>query len=270
MKSMKLYDQVERINNELLALGIDAESPLAVEDLTPFDQYHYHGTEAVDDAVMRLGIDASARVLEVGSGIGGPARHAAARTGCRITALELQPDLDQTARELTARCGLSEQVDHVCGDVLDGTMNGAGYDALMSYLVFLHIPDRPRLFDVCREALKPGGRIFIEDFTKLTEPSAAQWADLETKILCSYIPTLDEYVAHLEQAGFVDIDAHDMSGSWKAFTAERYQAFLERRPRNLEIHGADVTDGLEDFYKTASELYGLDVLGGIRLSARRP
>ena len=51
MKTMRLYDQVERINNELLALGIAEDAALNVEQLTPFDQYHYHGTNAVDDAV---------------------------------------------------------------------------------------------------------------------------------------------------------------------------------------------------------------------------
>ena len=55
MKDMRLYDQVERILNELHALGIDDDAPLEVEDLTPFDQYHYHGTEAVDEAARLLG-----------------------------------------------------------------------------------------------------------------------------------------------------------------------------------------------------------------------
>ena len=54
IKSMKLYVGVERVFNELRALGIDDEAPLAVEDLTPFDQYHYHGTAAVDAAARAL------------------------------------------------------------------------------------------------------------------------------------------------------------------------------------------------------------------------
>lgn len=269
MKSMKLYHQVERIHNELAALGIDAESPLAVEDLTPFDQYHYHGTKAVDEAIAALGVTQESRVLEVGSGIGGPARYMAWRVRCHVTALELQPDLNSVAADLTARCGLCGRIDHVCGNVLDGAVDRVGFDALMSFLVFLHIPERQRLFEVCRAALKPGGRIFIEDFTKLAEPSREQWNTLRDKIQCSYLPRLDDYVAHLEQAGFTDIEARDMSASWTAFTAERYQAFCGRRARNIEIHGGEVTEGLEDFYRAASQLFGLGVIGGVRVSARR-
>ena len=53
-KSMKLYDRVERIHNELRELGIPDDAPLTVEQLVPFDQYHYHGTEAVDEAARRV------------------------------------------------------------------------------------------------------------------------------------------------------------------------------------------------------------------------
>jgi hypothetical protein len=92
---------------------------------------------------------------------------------------------------------------------------------------------------------------------------------LRDKIQCSYLPSLDGYVAHLEQAGFTDIEARDMSASWTAFTDERYQAFCGRRARNIEIHGGEVTEGLEDFYRAASQLFGLGVIGGVRVSARR-
>src|SRR6185295_1056907 len=100
MKTMKLYDQVERINNEIEALGLGADGPLKVEDLTAFDQYHYLGTSAVDHAIESLGIGAGSRVLEIGSGIGGPARYVAQRTGAHVSALELQSDLHRTAERL--------------------------------------------------------------------------------------------------------------------------------------------------------------------------
>lgn len=116
---MRLYDQVERILNELRELGIDEDAPLSVEDLTPFDQYHYHGVEAVDEAAKLMGAVQGTEILEIGSGIGGPARHMANRIGCAITALELQPDLNRLADDLTRRCGLSDRVTHVCANFLD-------------------------------------------------------------------------------------------------------------------------------------------------------
>lgn len=270
MKTMKLYNKVERIITELHARGIDDDAPLSVDDLTPFDQYHYYGTQAVDHAAQALGIAADTEVLEVGSGIGGPARYLADRTKCRMTALELQPDLNETANILTGRCSLGDRVSHVCGDILDGGQSGQDYDALVSFLCFLHIPDRATLFAKCREALRPGGTMFIEDFTKLTEPDEAQWADLKEKVLCPYLPSPQDYEEQLREAGFIDVAAEDMSAAWTRFTRERYDAWRAQRDRNLDLHGAEITDGMEDFYKTAADLYADGVLGGLRISAKRP
>lgn len=270
MKTMKLYNKVERILTELRALGIDDDAPLSVEDLTPFDQYHYFGTEAVDHAAAAARIGPGTRVLEVGSGIGGPARYLAASTGCHVTALELQADLNDTASQLTERCSLAGQVTHVCGDVLDGSHGQDAYDALVSFLCFLHIPDRETLFARCFDALKPGGRLFVEDFTKRKEPSQDEWAVLSEKVLCPYVPTLEEYEDHLRAAGFVDVAVEDMSGSWTTFTRERRDAWIAGRARNLELHGAEITDGMEDFYRTTAGFYNAGILGGARISAAKP
>ena len=75
IKSMKLYHHVDRVLTELRQMGKEDEGPLSVDELTPFDQLHYHGTEAVDHAVRATGVSASSSVLEIGSGLGGPARH---------------------------------------------------------------------------------------------------------------------------------------------------------------------------------------------------
>jgi SAM-dependent methyltransferase len=164
LKSMKLYDQVERIHNELRALGIAEDAPLTVADLAPFDSYHYLGAEAVDSAAAALGLTRDSRLLDVGSGIGGPARHIAQSIGCHVTALELQADLAALSVALNARCGLTDRIETVRGDILDGPPDGRVFDALMSLLVFIHIGDRRRLLSQCLAALKPGGRIYIEDF----------------------------------------------------------------------------------------------------------
>jgi cyclopropane fatty-acyl-phospholipid synthase-like methyltransferase len=268
-KSMKLYDRVERIHHELRALGIADDAPLTVSQLVPFDQYHYHGTEAVDEAAVRLGIDASSRVLDVGAGIGGPARWLAATTGCHVTALELQPDLNATAADLTRRCGLAGRVTHVAGDILDGAPVDGGYDALISYLAVLHIPDRARLFAACHRALVPGGDMYIEDFTLRSEPTPEQREALRVKVQCPYVPPSDVYRRHILDAGFATVDLEDVTADWTAYTAERLAAFRDDRERQVRVHGEEVADGLEDFYATMAGLYAGGVLGGARIVAAR-
>jgi cyclopropane fatty-acyl-phospholipid synthase-like methyltransferase len=269
MKSMKLYDQVERIHNELHAIGIDETAPLRVSDLTPFDQYHYLGTAAVDEAARLLQIGPHMNVLEIGSGIGGPARYLAATTGCRVVALELQPDLHKTAQDLTRRCGFDGQVRHVCGDILAQPPEGP-YDAIISFLVFLHIPDRERLFRICHDVLKSGGEMFIEDFILIKRGSAQQQEELRTKVLCPYLPEAATYEADLRGAGFIVRKFVDMSAAWTEFTADRLQAFRKARARNVALHGGNITDGLDDFYNAVAGLFADGVVGGARIHVRRP
>ena len=97
---MKLYDRVHRIHRELAAQSLSPDQPLKVSDLTPFDQFHYHGTKAVEEAIAALGLKPGMRVLDIGAGLGGPARYIAEKTGAHVTALELQEDL--SARLLEA------------------------------------------------------------------------------------------------------------------------------------------------------------------------
>ena len=75
IKSMKLYNNVYRIFNELKYIGKYKSKYLKVKDLTKFDQLHYNGTKAIDFAIKKLKIRPNTLVLEIGSGIGGPARY---------------------------------------------------------------------------------------------------------------------------------------------------------------------------------------------------
>jgi cyclopropane fatty-acyl-phospholipid synthase-like methyltransferase len=238
-----------------------------VDQLTPFDQYHYFGTDAVDEALEVLQLQPDSRVLDVGSGIGGPARYIAAKTGAHVTALELQPDLHEVARELTARCGLSSRVEHVCGNILDGAV-AENYDAIISFLCFLHIPDRAKLFSACRAALKPEGIMYIEDFGKSRTLFADEAKALSVKVQCAVLPGRAEYETHLQAAGFPDVSISDVTGAWKDFTVSRLAMFRTARARNTEVHGREIVDDLDDFYGAVAQLFQDGAIAGLKIIAR--
>lgn len=265
MKAMKLYDRVHRIHRELAAKGLAPDVALKVSDLTPFDQLHYHGTKAVEEAISALGLKAGMRVLDIGAGLGGPARYIAERTGAHVTALELQEDLSAVGEDLTRRCGLSTRVEHRCGNVLDGVEGN--FDCIVSMLCFLHIPDRARLFSVCRSALKIGGSIYIEDFGRHRDATPAETEALAVKVQCPHVPTPDEYRSDLSAAGFATIRLSDVTADWTAFTASRLAAYRAARDRNINIHGAEIVDGLEDFYATVTGLFAGGLIAGIKIRA---
>ena len=270
IKSMKLYGQVDRVFRDLRAAGIANDAPLDVDQLSQFDQYHYHGIQAVEAAIRHAGIGPASQVLEIGAGIGGPARVIADRSGASVTALELQPDLNNVAMSLTARCRLSDKVEHVCGDALNYPLPDGAFDAVVSWLALFHIPGRDRqLFPRCHAALRPAGVFYAEDLYKRRDFSPEHQVQLTQRVFGQSMSAQADYVAALQAAGFTDIRFDDQTASWTEFCVTRLAAYRAARERNLAIHGATVVDGLTEFYQTMVELFESGSLGGAVVTARK-
>ncbi len=269
IKSMKLYHHVGRIENELAELGRNAMDELDVDELSHFDQLHYHGTEALEHALQVIAPAEGDAWLEIGSGLGGPARYLAAHGGVAVTALELQQDQHALARNLTDRCGLGERVAHRCGDFLTEKWGADRFDAIVSWLALYHIPDRPRLLDKCHALLKPGGYFYTEDLCAIGELDETQAADLERDLYAITLPDIDSYHRDLQRAGFRIVSREDMTDDWAAFAQARLAAFRAERERHLRVHGAGIVDALDDFYAAVDRQFQSGKLGGIRFCAQR-
>ena len=269
IKSMKLYTHVERIENELAQLGYAPGDELSVHELSAFDQLHYHGTEALDDALQLLAASSAQHWLEIGSGIGGPSRYLAHRGKLKMTALELQPDQDRLAAELTLRCQMQARIAHRCGDFLDFDFAGQCFDAVVSWLALYHIPERPRLLQRCRDLLHPGGYFYTEDLYSRDVIDAAQLADLERDLYAITLPSADAYRADLEAAGFDILQCVDMSADWTQFTRQRLAAYRAERARHERVHGVATVQALDDFYHAVDHHFQSGKLGGLRICARR-
>lgn len=270
LESMGLYRNIDRVEADLAALGVGPDDAVRVDQLTSFDQFHYEGTAAVDDSAVALRLGPGSRVLDIGSGLGGPARYLADRVGCTVTALELQPELHEAGRRLTERSGMVDQVSHVNGDILDGLPDGRGFDAIVSMLCFLHIPDRVGLFASCADVLASGGRIFIDDYFELSPLAPDAATALADIVHCPYLPDEATYAGHLTDAGFVDIDVVDKSADWSAFVGARYDAFCAGRDDLVNRYGEPTVDELDTFYGTVAGLFAGAGLGGARITARMP
>ena len=146
LRAVPLYTHVNRVARGLAARGIGPDDAIPTAELFALDQWHYHGTDAIRDAGAFLGLGPTSRVLDIGSGIGGPARFLAHTTGCHVTALEIQPELHRVGLDLTQRSGLADRVTHQCGDALAVALPAGAFDAVISFLAILHVDDRPGLF----------------------------------------------------------------------------------------------------------------------------
>ena len=269
IKSMKLYNNVDRIFNELREIGKSTSSTLLVEDLTKFDQLHYHGTDAIDIFIEKLKINEKTKILDVGSGIGGPARYIANKTGAEITAIELQLDQNNLAKDLTKKCGLSNKVNHICGDILDYDFKNQTFDVVVSWLTLYHIANHEILLKKLFDLLNPNGFFYTEDITSRINLSNADRKEIKKEIYGIHLPYFDKYISNLEQNGFKLIFSEDMSSSWTDFTKERIKKYNSEKERNIRVHGKEVYDSLNSFYSFVGQYFSDGKLGGIRVIAKK-
>ncbi|ELU15923.1 hypothetical protein CAPTEDRAFT_224919 [Capitella teleta] len=275
-----IYSHVERIYKELEQLGIKDNDPLDVHQVSQFDQYHYHGTESVAEATKKLGIEtppktilssSSHRVLDIGAGLGGPSRYLAELTGCKVTAIEMQEDLHLVATDLTRRCGLSQKVTHICGDILKYDIGEAGkYDFIVSWLVFLHIPEKKRLFEKCFGYLKASGQMYVEDFWKKSEFLPEEKEILSERVYMRDPPPSDlDYIAQIKEAGFDRVEFDDVTDSWSDFCKQRAESYRKLKERHVRVHGKDVYEEQDAFFDAMDFLFHQGHLGGCKLIATK-
>jgi len=269
IKSMKLYNHVDRIFNELREIGKDGSQSLLVQELSNFDQLHYYGTEAVDFAIKKLCINSNMSILEIGSGIGGPARHIANETGATVFALELQPDQNKLATELTERCGLTKKVIHLGGDFMTHDWQEKKFDAIVSWLTLYHILDHSILLQKCHDLLNPGGFFYVEDLISLQPFSELELSELLREVYGNHFSDYQAYRSEIEEVGFNLIACDDMSEKWTKFTRNRIESYNQQRARHLRVHGQDVVNSLIAFYSFIDRYFTNKKLGGIRAVAQK-
>jgi sarcosine/dimethylglycine N-methyltransferase len=270
LADMPLYTNLDRIARGLSARGIGATDPIPPEQLFDLDEWHYHGIDAIRAAADQLQLGPTSRVLDIGSGVGGPARYLAHMIGCRVTALELQPKLNAIAVDLTQRTGLSERVTHVLGDALAYPFADAEFDAVVSLLAILHIPDRPRLFERLAHALRSGGGCYVEDLCARAPFAPEDLCNLREVVFGVSVTSIEDYAKDMRAAGFVDVAVTDLTSDWAPYAAERLRLWRQNHEPYARVHGEGAYAAQEKFYSVIARLYDSGSLAGVRLVARAP
>lgn len=185
----------------LKGIGKDVDR-LTPADLSAADEFHL-GWRAMSVEIGKdLALTPQMHVLDVGSGIGGPARYFAEAHGCRVTGIDLTEEFVQVAGALSRRCGLGDKVDFHAGSALDMPFKNGTFDAATLIHVGMNIADKERLFRDVRRVLKPGSRFCVYDVMQVQPgdlPYPMPWAQtIET----SFVRTPEEYRALLGKIGF--------------------------------------------------------------------
>lgn len=228
----------ERILGALAAAGKDIDN-LTPDDLADIDHFHGRRLAATRELARMLAPRADEHVLDVGCGIGGPARHLAYHHHCRVTGIDLTPEFIAIAELLTARTRLAERVAFRVADAVALPFAPASFDAAWLQNAVMNIADRPRLYSELARVLKPGGRLAMQDV--MQGPNGPPFFPLPwaREPAISFLRTPEETRALLEAAGFAVLDWIDNTAATIAHAeAERARAAASphKGPPALGIH----------------------------------
>jgi ubiquinone/menaquinone biosynthesis C-methylase UbiE len=186
------------------------DAPVTPDALAPLDHFHGRGVVATGELVALLQPQAGEHLLDIGSGIGGPARWIAARCGCRITGVDLTPEFCEAARALVAACGLADRITIIEGSALDLPVPDAAFDRAYSQNVIMNIADKPRFYREALRALRPGGLLALSNVCAGSGPPyfPVPWAATSAT---SFLATPEETRADLAAAGFEIVSFRDTS-----------------------------------------------------------
>lgn len=209
-------DLMDRIVAALARAGVDPARPTPA-DLAPVDEFHIGGAPATEAFAAKLPFKAGDRLLDVGCGLGGPARFLAQRFGAHVTGIDLTPEYVEVARRLSQLTGQGATTTFDVGSALAMPYGDASFDGAITVHVAMNIANRDKLYAEVGRVLKPGASFGIYDVMKgnaapLDYP--VPWAmTAET----SHVVTPAETRSLLERAGFEIVEIEDRTAPAKAF-----------------------------------------------------
>jgi len=214
----------ETILNALAEAGVDP-AKLTVDDLAPLDEFHIGGRQATRDMIELSGITPAEHVLDVGAGIGGPARTLAAACGCRVTGVDLTAEYCATATELTRRVGLADRVDFRQADACALPFEAAAFDVVWTQHMTMNVADKDRLYAELARVLRPGGRLVSYEVVAGPAGQAPHfpvpWADRES---ISFLESAADMRRRLEGSAARVMEWQDRSEAAQTF----FTRLLER------------------------------------------
>ncbi len=193
-----------------------SQDGLTVEDLAPVDHFHARGFPATVDLADRLPVEADDQLLDIGCGIGGPARYLAQRFGCRVSGIDITGPFVEAANRLTALLNMDDRVFIAQGDGERLPYDDGSFDGAYAQHVTMNVADRPRFFSEAWRVLQPGG------FFALTEHGLGPvgtphhplpWSEDGTG---EFLVTPSETRVLLADAGFVDIEMENTGPKYLA------------------------------------------------------
>jgi ubiquinone/menaquinone biosynthesis C-methylase UbiE len=207
------------IADSLRRAGKDMDK-LTTADLATVDEFHIRARKATLEVVRSLNLAPTSRVLDIGSGLGGPARTLAETAGCHVTGIDITQAFCDAATTLSGWVGLSDRVDFRQGDATSLPFDDAMFDAAMTIHVTMNIAAKDRVFAEARRVLKPGSRFVAYDVLQGEGGEVLYPVPWAREPSISHLATPDEMKTLLTEAGFRILQVEDSTEEGQRWFAE--------------------------------------------------
>lgn len=191
----------ETILGAMKRAGLDTEKLTAI-DLAPMDEFHVGGLEATKAFSEFMGLKPGMRVLDVGCGIGGPARYFAAEHAVRVTGIDLTEEFVRSAERLTKLVHLEGKASFEQGSALAMPFGAESFDAAYMFHVGMNIADKNAVFQDVARVLKPGARFSIFDLMRIGDEPMTYPVPWAVSGATSFVVHIESYRKALAAAGF--------------------------------------------------------------------
>ena len=211
-------DVFAKIKDAMQSAGIDPKT-VTIEQLAPVDHFHARGFPATVELADALPIEAGQHLVDIGCGIGGPARYLANRFDCKVDGLDITAPFVEAGNQLSKLVGMQDQVRIAHGDGQELPYADETFDGGYAQHVTMNVPDRTTFFAEAFRVLKSGA------FFALTEHGLGEVGNPYHPVPWSedgagaYLMRPVDTVTALKNAGFAEIEVTD--------TGEKYlQGYL--------------------------------------------
>lgn len=205
-------------------------------DLATFDEFHVGGREATQELAAQMELRPGLRLLDVGSGIGGPARYFAAERACKVTGIDLTEEFVTVSRSLTRRTKLDHAVEFRHGSALALPFGTADFDRAYTIHAGMNIADKDGLFREVRRVLKPGGLFAIFDLMRTAEGPIRYPVPWALTDQTSFVCHVDDYRNTLAATGFEVIRERRRGAFALEFTQRMMARIAQGGPPALGLH----------------------------------
>jgi ubiquinone/menaquinone biosynthesis C-methylase UbiE len=204
------------IKQKLRSAGKDVDK-LTTADLAIVDEFHIRGRKATLELARQMNLKAHSYVLDIGSGLGGPARTLAETYGCRVTGIDLTQAFCNAATAMSEWVGLSKRVSFRQGDANNLPFADEQFDAAMTIHVAMNIAAKDKMYAEARRVTRPGGIFAVYDILQGEGGDVLYPAPWARDPSISHLATPDKMKSLLTGAGFNLVDVQDSTDESQLF-----------------------------------------------------